>query len=331
VLSEEVDVALQRSASTSQSDAWVETTARTAACQGIVGTCTVSSGPGAGRQLTPRGSPGRSMQTAASRLIVSREYDFERSANISSAVGDMISSAFAQSGITIMNSTTTSLSATSTVTSLGDASDTSVAQRLDSPSLASALAMQLPSVTLDVSSPLVVTPPAVPPLPLPPPPGAPPEAPPAFPPPLAPDYSVLNLLTFLIGTFGGALGCAVLAILACCLRRRYAWGGKVYPQAKPLSDVAPDEHTDDPNEDVWTAWHQPRGVPDNQRASGGAGSALSPERGTDSDATQTPVGVDHDGFETIVADDTSQTSSQTAAASSAASRADTPQRCAWGE
>jgi len=138
-------------------------------------------------------------------LTVTREYDYGASANSSTSVSALIESSLEDVDVT--SSVMTALSARSAVTALaeGDGSGSDVAGQLDASSLTDMLALLLPSVGVDVSEPLVVTPPAAPPHPSPlPPPAYPgPSAPPARP------ETVAQLTLFI-----SLLACGLAVLLA---------------------------------------------------------------------------------------------------------------------
>jgi len=191
LISEKVDIDMD--AGSAEVDQDFYDSVENAACAGMVGTCSVGtpsspSAPVNGRSLH------NARRLAAITLPVAREYDYTQSTNGSTPVGDLIE--MQVTGIDVTGSTTTSLSATSIITSLGDASTSSVASQLDSSSLTAALAKELPAISIHVSEPLIIVPPAAPPLtpPLSPPPPPYPFTPPPEQPPSGSDRTLLIIL-----------------------------------------------------------------------------------------------------------------------------------------
>ena len=228
-ISETVELQVDAGPSLSSSNLLAATKA--AACTGMAGTCSVSNLQGR-RQLRHAGArregreefalggrelalEGRELalgdRTLEARrrlgtgLTVTREYDYGASANSSTSVSALIESSLEDVDVT--SSVMTALSARSAVTALaeGDGSGSDVAGQLDASSLTDMLALLLPSVGVDVSEPLVVTPPAAPPHPSPlPPPAYPgPSAPPARP------ETVAQLTLFI-----SLLACGLAVLLA---------------------------------------------------------------------------------------------------------------------
>ena len=137
-------------------------TTKLAACIGIDGTCLVS--------LVERRARALSGSNDAT-LDLSREYTFGSSPNANVSVSDMVASGIASFGGNISTATTTELSATMTVSTMGDASGST----LDDAFAANIvfdqqLSLRLPGVQIIVSEPVVLRPPTPPPPPLEPPP-----------------------------------------------------------------------------------------------------------------------------------------------------------------
>jgi len=233
-----------------------------AACTGMVGTCSVSlvdrrrlhTSPDATQPLVGQGSsgpehPGSPHLSARRRLgatlTVTREYDYGASASSSSPVSELVEGGLADMGVTVTSSTTTSLSAESTVTAVDDEGSNSnaVAGALDTSTMAGALANYLPSVTLDISEPLVITPPVAPP----PSPSLPPAAPPVPnpSPPMAPKQKV-SLLALSISVsvlVGIPMAVAIASMLMLHWRRKRAKVLPCVPAADPT--LAPSRQAGD--------------------------------------------------------------------------------------
>jgi len=201
-----------------------------AACTGMVGgVCTATGGTRrslAADELIPLTAEPPHISTHGRRRLgttvtLDRSYDFGASTNSSTPVSDLVEGALGGMGVEVTDATTTALSAESTVTSLGDASTSAVTDQLGDDALSGALAMRLPAVDLDVSSPLVITPPAAPPPPEPAPPGYPPAVPFSTQPKDGPGRSALVGLGVMTGLLGGLL---VVFIVGFVLwkRRRFA-------------------------------------------------------------------------------------------------------------
>lgn len=127
-------------------------------------------------------------------------------------------------GVFVRSSSVTALSATSSVASLGDSSSGFlVLSKLTTSSMSLALASRLPpSVSLNVSVPFVLTPPAAPPQQPPPSPGGPPPPPQAPTPPAEPPSRRANKMdahtaaTIAMSVITGASLLSSLAILVLC-------------------------------------------------------------------------------------------------------------------
>lgn len=152
----------------------LEHTLSTAACVGLVGTCTATVA-NERRRLSGRRLSGTDVSLA-------REFDFGASTDVSSSASDLLTSA----GVGVTSAVTTGLSASTSVTVIGQgaAATSPLADALDTQALGTALTARLPSVSLNVES-RIITPPALPPSPptIPPsPPLVPPPSPPIQPP-----------------------------------------------------------------------------------------------------------------------------------------------------
>jgi len=185
-----------------------------AACTGMVGgVCTATGGTRrllAADELMPLTAEPPHISTHGRRRLgttvtLDRSYDFGASANSSTPVSDLVEGALGGMGVEVTDATTTALSAESTVTSLGDASTSTVTDQLGDDALSGALAMRLPAVDLAVSAPLVITPPATPPPPEPAPPGYPPAVPFSTGPKGGSGSSALVGLGVMTGLLGGLL------------------------------------------------------------------------------------------------------------------------------
>ena len=130
-----------------------------ASCTGIVGTCDALF-----VSLSSRRRLQTTTNTSNSAVVnVTREFDFGQSANASTSVENLIASNLEAQGVSVTASTTTTLEATSTVTSQGSFDDTSVVTNsLSEAALTMSLAQKLPTVTLAIGK-TVVGPPALPP------------------------------------------------------------------------------------------------------------------------------------------------------------------------
>jgi len=223
-----------------------------AACTGMVGTCDVSlvdrrqlgasshatllleaSRGGGGSRLSSSSHVGSGASVAGARrrlgttLAVSREYDYGASASSSSSVSELVEGSLGDMGVAVTSSTTTSLSAESTVTALNDEESGDVAAQLDTGQLAGALALRLPSVSLDVTT-LVITPPVAPPL-LPP---SPPPAPPSMPPPSPSRPGVDAIVALTVTTSLLAVLVLIAVVSMVILRRRRTNRKRVLPYPK---------------------------------------------------------------------------------------------------
>ena len=185
-----------------------------AACTGMVGgVCTATGGTRrllAADELMPLTAEPPHISTHGRRRLgttvtLDRSYDFGASASSSTPVSDLVEGELGGVGVEVTDATTTALSAESTVTSLGDASTSTVTDQLGDDALSGALAMRLPAVDLDVSAPLVITPPATPPPPEPAPPGYPPAVPFSTGPKGGSGSSALVGLGVMTGLLGGLL------------------------------------------------------------------------------------------------------------------------------
>jgi len=221
-----------------------------AACTGMVGTCDVSlvdrrqlgasshatlpleASRGAGGSELSRSShvsasvAGARRRLGTSTLAVSRQYDYGASASSSSSVSELVEGGLADMGVDVTSSTTTSLSAESTVTALNDEESGDMAAQLDTGQLVGALALRLPSVSLDVTT-LVITPPVAPPS-LPP---SPPPAPPSTPPPL-PAVGVDPIVALTVTTSLLAVILLIIVVAMVTLRRRRTNRKRVLPYPK---------------------------------------------------------------------------------------------------
>ena len=169
-----------------------EQSIQSAACAGLVGTCSAS-------LLRAR----RRLQTTAAGhadVAVRRDYDFTASTDVSVAIEDRLRS----SGLSAVSIRLTSLAAESTVTAAGTVDGNPLGQGLATAALAAAVTRELPNLRLAVKS-AAIEPPALPPspspyapFPKPAPPGRPP-APPS--PPTATDFPVLVTLLVLFCAF----------------------------------------------------------------------------------------------------------------------------------
>ena len=175
---------------------------RQAACADLSGTCSASLAD-ARRRLTLgaqiRGAH-RRLARLSTAVLLARSYDASsRSAGVD--VETLVSNRMSSQGVGVTSRRITALSAQSTVTTTGAVSDSdSVTSALSGSALSTALASRLPSITLEVSSPMLVTPPALPPFspPLPLTPPAPPPASPPLPPVAPPPPSISDELLYTI-------------------------------------------------------------------------------------------------------------------------------------
>mmetsp|Transcript_62943 Transcript_62943/g.124389 ORF Transcript_62943/g.124389 Transcript_62943/m.124389 type:complete len:207 (+) Transcript_62943:346-966(+) len=102
----------------------------------------------------------RRRRLGTTTLEVSRRYDYARSASSSTPLSNLLEQTLGGKGVNVTATITTSLSAECTVTLPGDvSSNNGVTTHLGSYALQQALAIQLPSVSFEVSSLSFTTPP----------------------------------------------------------------------------------------------------------------------------------------------------------------------------
>ena len=197
-------------------------TLQNAACAGLVGTC-VATLPGISsqRRRLQSGSGGGSVNVS-----LTREYDF--AASNASASGTPVADLVRQNGVGVVASQTTALSATTTVTVLGDVATSPLAAAVGGDGLGTALALRMPTLAVDVAS-VAVTPPAAPPSTPPLPPSVPPQPPSPPPPSSSPRATTPNPNPWIVGlacTAGALAACFLAAVLWHVRNRRLATGRK---------------------------------------------------------------------------------------------------------
>ena len=190
--------------------------AQRAACDGMDGTCTVTIN--AARRFRILHDQ-RRLSTVS--LDVDRQYNLGASTNASTPVRDMVNSGLNAIGVNVTSVANAELSASTTVSSLGDPASSSVDDAFASGTTLNAqLALRLPNVNPVISTPVVAEPPSPP---NPPPPSSPTPTPPPSPMPSPPEL-IQEVVGFLGSSFGLGIATAlalvaVLIFLWVCYRR----------------------------------------------------------------------------------------------------------------
>ena len=199
-----------------------------AACSGIVGTC-VATIPNIGsRRRRLQTSANASLPTASVNVSLIREYDFAAS-NTSQPVADLVQN---EGGVGVVAAETTALSATTTVTVLGEAGSSTLADAVGEEGLGMALGYQMPTLVVDIKS-ATTTPPEAPPNVPPPPSDPPPMIPqPKAPPPSPMQQSSVSVALVAVGAACGVLSCCLVIGLLYLWRQMKPSGAKSQPRAR---------------------------------------------------------------------------------------------------
>jgi hypothetical protein len=179
------------------------------------------------------------------QMEVERSYSFASSPNLANTVASIITTAFGGMGVTVTQTTQTDLRVITTVTKSGAIGDTTFDETFATQDwLKAELERVLPGVSIDVSAPVVVTPPK-------PPPFSPPSPP--NPPPTASKISdeALSILALALAIALGLAMLLILVMVASYFINRRSRAGK--NRVVPISEA--DRQAEAPAQ---AAWREPQ-------------------------------------------------------------------------